>query len=246
MTAEQLAEAKRYGREQLGVSLADKLLDLVYLALAALLLARPLDAWLAALVPNDYLRLVALYAVVILLYECISFPLSFYGGHVLELRYGLSRQSFARWLGRHFKRFALTAVFGGVLFVGLFAVIWLVGAWWWLAAALAFFCVSIVLGQLAPVLILPLFYKIERLDNDELSQRLTRLAFGTGLSISGIYRMVLSDETAKANAMLAGLGWAARGACSWAIRCWSISRPRRSKLCLPTRSAITCSGTSPS
>jgi STE24 endopeptidase len=206
MTPEQLAEARQYGREQLGVSLADKLLDLVYLALAAFLLARPLDNWLAALVPNGYLRLVALYTAVILLHECISFPLAYYGGHVLESRYGLSRQSLPRWLWRHAKRFTLTAVFGGLLFVGLFAVIWLVGPWWWLVAAVAFFGVSVVLGQLAPVLILPLFYKIERLDDAELSQRLTRLAAGTGLSISGIYRMVLSDETAKANAMLAGLG----------------------------------------
>jgi len=206
MTSEQLVEAKQYGREQLRVSLADKLLDLVYLALAAFLLARPLDHWLEVYLPNDYLRLIALYTAVILLHECFSFPIAYYGGHVLERRYGLSRQSLGRWLGRHAKRFTLTAVFGGVLFVGLFALIWLIGPWWWLVAAIAFFCVSVVLGQLAPVLILPLFYKIERLEDAELSQRLTGLAHGTGLSISGIYRMVLSDETAKANAMLAGLG----------------------------------------
>ena len=66
--------------------------------------------------------------------------------------------------------------------------------------------VSVVLGQLAPVLILPLFYKIERLDDPELSERMARLAEGTGLSIEGVYRMGLSDETVKANAMLAGLG----------------------------------------
>ena len=55
-------------------------------------------------------------------------------------------------------------------------------------------------------MILPLFYKIERLDNPELAERMARLAEGTGLSIQGVYRMGLSAETAKANAMLAGLG----------------------------------------
>ena len=35
---------------------------------------------------------------------------------------------------------------------------------------------------------------------------MARLAEGTGLSIEGVYRMDLSSETAKANAMLAGLG----------------------------------------
>jgi STE24 endopeptidase len=57
-----------------------------------------------------------------------------------------------------------------------------------------------------PVLILPLFYKVERIDNAELAQRMARLAEGTGLSIQGVYRLGLSAETAKANAMLAGLG----------------------------------------
>ena len=35
---------------------------------------------------------------------------------------------------------------------------------------------------------------------------MARLAEGTGLSIEGVYRLDLSDETVKANAMLAGLG----------------------------------------
>jgi STE24 endopeptidase len=88
----------------------------------------------------------------------------------------------------------------------LYWLIWLTGGWWWLAAAAAFFVVSIVLGQLAPVLILPLFYRIEKLDRPELTDRIARLAAGTGLSIEGVYRMDLSEETVKANAMLAGLG----------------------------------------
>jgi STE24 endopeptidase len=53
---------------------------------------------------------------------------------------------------------------------------------------------------------LPLFYRIEKLDVPAITDRLARLAQGTGLSIEGVYRMDLSDETVKANAMLAGLG----------------------------------------
>ena len=44
-----------------------------------------------------------------------------------------------------------------------------------------------MLGQLVPVLIVPLFYKVERLDNPELNERMARLAEGTGLSIQGVY-----------------------------------------------------------
>ena len=91
------------------------------------------------------------------------------------------------------------------MFLGLFWIIRLTGGYWWLAGAGAFFAVSVLLGQIMPVVILPLFYKIERLDQVDLSDRLKRLAEGTGLSIEGIYRILLSQETTKANAMLAGI-----------------------------------------
>ena len=62
------------------------------------------------------------------------------------------------------------------------------------------------ISQLVPVLILPLFYSVERLDAPHLAQRMARLAEGTGLTVEGVYRLALSEATVKANAMLAGLG----------------------------------------
>lgn len=96
--------------------------------------------------------------------------------------------------------------FGIAIYLGLFWLIHWTGAWWWLVAAGAFFVISVILGQLAPVLIMPLFYKIVKLDRADLNERMQKLAEGTGLSIEGVYRLDLSEETAKANAMLAGLG----------------------------------------
>ena len=209
LSPEELAEAKRYGRLGLYCSLADRAVDVVYLAVMALLLARPIDAWLGrSSWLGEYwtLRLAVMLLIVIALHIAVSFPLSFYSGHVLEHRFALSTQTLAAWLWRYAKRNLLAVAFSLVMFVGLFWLIWLTGAYWWLVAAGAFFVVSIVLGQLAPVLIMPLFYKIERLDHPELAERLAKLTEGTGLSIEGVYRMDLSEETAKGNAMLAGLG----------------------------------------
>jgi len=209
MTAEELTEAKQYGRIDLVCTLADKALDWAYLAVAAFLLGWPIDAWLSrsgVLGSCWSLRLVALFLIVMGLHVCVSFPLSLYSGHVLEHRFGLSNQTFGGWLWRYAKRNALALALGVPLMLGLYWLIWTTGAYWWLVAAGAFFLVSILLGQLAPVLILPLFYKIEKLEPCELAERISRLAQGTGLSIEGVYRMHLSDETVKANAMLAGLG----------------------------------------
>jgi STE24 endopeptidase len=100
----------------------------------------------------------------------------------------------------------LAVAFSLVMVLGLYWLIWTVGAAWWLLAAASFFLIIIVLGQLAPVLIMPLFYRIEKLNAPELTDRLARLAQGTGLSIEGVYRLNLSDETVRPNAALTGLG----------------------------------------
>jgi STE24 endopeptidase len=152
------------------------------------------------------LRLLALFGIVIGLHILVSLPLSFYSGYVVEHQFGLSNQTIRRWLRNWALGNVLAVLLGAVLNTGLFWIIWNTGHYWWLIAAAAFFVVSVVLGQLAPVLIVPLFYKVERIDNADLLDRMTRLAQNTGLTIEGVYRLGLSADTSKANAMLAGLG----------------------------------------
>jgi STE24 endopeptidase len=203
-------EAHRYGTISLVCTLADLAIDVVFLGVMAFLLAGPIDAWLAGFsslsAAQSMLRLLALFAVITLLHICVSLPLSFYSGYVVEHQFALSNQSLGRWVTNWLKRTALAILFGGAMFAGLFWIIWHTGQYWWLIAAAVFFVVSVVLGQLAPVLLVPLFYKVERLDNPALAGRMKRLAEGTGLTIEGVYRLGLSADTKKANAALAGLG----------------------------------------
>jgi STE24 endopeptidase len=209
-TPEQRAEAKRYSNISLACTIADMAIDLIYLGLMAFVFARPIDTWLASFPilagPQSMLRLIALFSIVMLLHILVSLPLSFYSHYVVEHQFGLSNQTIRRWLRNWALSNVLTFALGAVLNVGLFWIIWNTGSYWWLIAAAAFFVVSIVLGQLAPVLIMPLFYKIEPIENAELDARLKQLAQGTGIKIEGVYRLGLSADTQKANAMLAGLG----------------------------------------
>jgi STE24 endopeptidase len=206
MTPEQLAEARQYGRLELVCDLADKAIDLAYLSVFAFLGATAVDSWLARFIERDWLRWGAMFLLVTLGHLAVSFPLSYYAGHSLEHRFGLSRLTFAGWIWRYLKRNVLAIMFGLLLMLAVFGVIRWTGPWWWLVAAGGSFLVSVVIAQLAPVLIMPLFYKIERIDKPELAQRMQRLADGTGLTIEGVYRMDMSRETVKANAMLAGMG----------------------------------------
>jgi STE24 endopeptidase len=210
MTLVEQAEARRYGRIHLVLTLLDMAVDVTYLGLMAFILGPRVDAWLATLDAlageRSMLRLVALFGIVFGLHVLVSLPLSFYSGYIVEHQFGLSNQSLRRWLRNWSLGNLLAVLLGGVMNVGLFWIIWNTGTYWWLIAAAAFFVMSVVLGQLAPVLFIPLFYKVEPLENAELLERMKRLAAGTGLKIEGVYRLGLSADTTKANAMLAGLG----------------------------------------
>src|SRR5262249_16874915 len=130
----------------------------------------------------------------------------FWSGFLLEHRYQLSNQTFLAWLWHQVKGYLVGGPIGLVLLLGLYGFFWYAGAWWWLWATAGWLGATLVLGRLLPVVILPLFYKVTRLDDAELVERLRQLAQGTGLTVEGVYRLHLSAETKKANAALAGLG----------------------------------------
>ena len=67
---------------------------------------------------------------------------------------------------------------------------------------------SVLLSNLAPVLIMPLFNKFEPLGQEhaDLADRLTRLAERAGTRVRGVYKFDMSRRTKSANAALTGLG----------------------------------------
>src|SRR5690242_9255607 len=66
--------------------------------------------------------------------------------------------------------------------------------------------ITIVLGQLAPVLLMPLFNKFSPLQDADLRGRLMTMAAQAGSPVRGVYVMDLSRRTTAANAMFTGIG----------------------------------------
>jgi STE24 endopeptidase len=141
-----------------------------------------------------------------LLSEAIELPLSFYQGVVLERRYELSTQTTAQWWLDRLKADGVGLLFASV---GALVVLSLL-RWnperWWLAAALCFACFLVLLAQLAPVFLLPVFYTFTPLQRPALEARLLRLAERAGTRVLGVFEWRLSDRTLKANAALTGIG----------------------------------------
>jgi STE24 endopeptidase len=144
--------------------------------------------------------------VLALVLEILSLPLAFYRGVTLERRYGLSTQSTTKWFVDYIKSGAVALVFAiGAAAIVLSLVRWN-GDTWWIAAAAVFTVILVLLAQLAPVVLLPLFYEITPITRDALRARLLALADKAGARVIGVFEWRLSDRTKKANAVLAGIG----------------------------------------
>jgi len=139
-------------------------------------------------------------------FAAFSFPLSFYEEYALEQRYGLSRQTFGGWLWDYLKGLLLELALALVFFEVLYALLRWAPDGWWLLATVFYVVLSVGLGAIAPVLIMPLFHKFEPLDNPELVAHVTAFAQRAGLKVTGVFRWGLAEKTATANAALAGLG----------------------------------------
>jgi len=144
--------------------------------------------------------------VVGLLLELITLPLAFYQGVTLERRYGLSTQTTARWWADHLKAGAIALVFASAAALIVISLIRWDPEHWWVFAAVVFTGILVLLAQLAPVVLLPLFYQITPLTRDALRERLLALADRAGTRVLGVFEWRLSDRTRKANAALAGIG----------------------------------------
>lgn len=141
-----------------------------------------------------------------LLMEAGSLPLAFYSGYLLEKRYGLSNETLAAWLRDQAKSFAIGIVLGGGAVLIIYSAIAASPERWWIPAGLIFAAIIVGLANLAPVVLLPLFYTVKPLARESLRARLLALADRAGATVLGVYEWGLGEKTRKANAALAGLG----------------------------------------
>jgi STE24 endopeptidase len=163
--------------------------------------------WAASIAGANPTLIVVLYVLTLsLAFDAATLPFSLYRGFLLERRYGLSTETLGHWLKDHAK-----AVLIGVLFAELGAVFvyFALRGWpasWWAIAGAGYSSVAIALVNLAPVVLLPLFFTFKPLEKATLRDRLTALASKAGTRIMGVYEWTLSDRTKKANAALTGMG----------------------------------------
>ncbi len=162
----------------------------------------------SAIVPSSHpaLAVAAYVALLSIVNEIGALPIAFYSGFLVEQRYGLSNEGLSAWIADEAKSFGLGLPLGIGAATLLYAFIRLSPDGWWLPAGAAFALLVVGLANIAPVLLLPLFYRVKPLDRESLRARLLTLANRAGARVVGAYEWGLADKTKKANAALAGIG----------------------------------------
>jgi len=200
-------EARRYNRIRRWLGIADFVIGVAFLVV---LLLTGWTNWLRDLALRrgfqNYTLAVFIYLFLLLLISrVLSFGLDYYGFR-LERRFQLSTQKLRSWLWDETKGFLVGLLLAEIVVELLYFMIRQFPQHWWLIMWALFMGLFVVLAQLAPVILFPIFYKFEPLENEDLRRRLVQLSERAGTRVRGVYRWRLSEKSKKANAALTGLG----------------------------------------
>ena len=199
--------ARRYNRIRRWMGIADFILGLVLMAVLLL------TGWSGALRDVAYKAAFQHYSLAVFLYvlmlmvlgKVLGLGLDYYSFR-LEHRYQLSNLGFRAWLWDEAKGLLVGGVLAAIVVELLYFIMRQFPQHWWLIAWASFLGLFVLLAQLAPVVLFPIFYKFAPLENEDLKARLVRLGERAGTRVRGVYQWKLSEKSKKANAALTGLG----------------------------------------
>ena len=199
--------AKKYSKINQIISLSE---TVIFFAITVIFIAggysKEVKELAFSFTTNDYAAVLIFFGIFGIIQSAITFPLSFYSDYTLEHKYGLSNQTIPGYFKEKIKGMLIGLLLGIPLLLIFFFIIKNYSESWWLILGAVMFFFSVIIGRLAPTLIMPLFYKFKPLENEEIKQKILSLCEKTGVRIRGIFEFDMSKNTKKANAAFTGIG----------------------------------------
>lgn len=204
---EALSRAKAYSRAKYYLAIGETILYLGFFLILQLTgLSSSIAQTVSRLSGASYLVLIIYISIIGLLLTVIGFPLEFMSSFKIEHRFGLSKQGLFLWFKDYLKRLIISAILSMIMILILYYFLRVSVSYWWLYVALAYFFLSVVLARIFPIIIIPLFYRLNKMSETPLKERLLFLAKRAGIKVLDIYKIGLGEKTKKANAALCGWG----------------------------------------
>ncbi len=160
-----------------------------------------------ALANGSYWVTLSLYLILfVILLQLVETPFSFYSGFIVDHRFRLSTQTLKGWVVDELKGLGIEVVFGVLAGAALYYLIRTLSLWW-LAAAILFAVVSILLSIILPYVLMPIFYKVTPIVDSSLKDDLLDMSKRVGAR--SVDRVLVADESRRsirANALFSGIG----------------------------------------
>src|SRR5688572_18212782 len=145
--------AKKYDKIKLTVGIIEGILSFVILVVfLAAGYSKKLELFVYQYTSNPYIALIYFGLIIGVVSSVIAFPIDYFFGFRLEHKFGLSNLTFGGWIKEKLK----AALVGGIIAAPIaFLFYWLISSYelWWLYLAIIVWVYSVLLAQIAPVVI---------------------------------------------------------------------------------------------
>ena len=197
-------KAKDYEKENLINSTGSSLISIGVTLLFIVFGTKPLYGFLLSATSNIWLVRVGYILIFVTGFFLLDLPSSWVSFKI-EHRYGLSNQNPTSWAKDELKGFLISLL---LALAGLLLLFWTIAVTdlWWVWSWLAFTVITVFMGFISPTVLMPLFYDVEPLEDEELKAMLEKLASRARLDVLGVFNMEASAKTNKAIGALTGIG----------------------------------------
>ena len=178
--------------------------------LTALLLIGGLFAFferaITSLVGSGYLAGLLLAGALLLTYAVVELPFSIWRTFRIEQKFGFNRTTPGLFVADMLKGAAVGVVLGAPFILAIDFILRNVGELWWLAGWGLYVGFNLVMLLIIPTFVMPLFNKLEPIDDTSLRGRIETLLKRCGFRSNGLFKMDASKRSGHGNAFFTGFG----------------------------------------
>jgi STE24 endopeptidase len=165
-----------------------------------------LDGWVRTFIHYEILISLVFFGILFIASDILNTPFSLYDTFVIEEKYGFNKTTPKTYILDKLKGYLLAIIIGGILITALLMLIQFMGQPFWIYFWIIIAAFSVFMNIFYTTLIVPLFNKLQPIDNDELKNAILDYSRGVNFPLDNVFMIDGSKRSTKANAYFSGLG----------------------------------------
>jgi STE24 endopeptidase len=165
-----------------------------------------LDNLVRSWAPMEYLSTLYFFGILYFVNDLVSIPFQLYGTFVIEAKYGFNKMSLKTFVFDKLKGWLMTAIIGGVLLSLFIVTVAFFESTFWIYFWIIMSVFMVFINMFYTSLIIPIFNKLNPLEDGTLKEAITKYASGVGFPLNNIFVIDGSKRSSKGNAFFSGLG----------------------------------------